>query len=1225
VHFAGLLTGTAGTPTQLSATLKDVRHSFGGITQVNLGTGHQRDFITGSRYGDLHYYRNTSATGVVLEAQRLVVGSGGIALRHPTINPTPLAYPDPMTGLSNLLVGGEGAISFYKFSGTFNAEQKPVYAAPVPTMLFMADLYGGSMAVANTIDWNGDGALDLISGNSEGRVLFFQNSGDNDIPAFLPGVALQAGGQPICIQPGYGRSIQGPPESRWGYACPTVVDWNNDGLPDMLMGDGASRQQVYLNKGTAVAPVLAAAEPLFLDGLDLHGTWRVKPAVGPLAGRMAYITLDDQDQFHLYWKLDDTHLTDGGKLTLNDNSVVGANYLPSGGTGQLKLSLFDWDRDGLQDLLIGTSRYSSVPNTATGLPKSLASPSATVLFLRNINTDAIPKFATPVQIAFKGTPLSLGENACAPAVADFGTTAGPGLIVATETGRFLYYSRPDLTPGDAPPLTSIKEILNRGGDFDPWNEQRWAYWYTDGKITRIFNFDTDYVRFAARATPWYPDLSGLTSSNLFQISSNPGIEIDGNGITIDARPAAYRSTSLDTLYAGGTTLHNLTLGPLERCFQFGQAKNASAPASVIHNFTMSGFEQAVRTSSSQYHPLIIRDCLFTRNSWGTYFSGTATTATLIQYLENGRGALYLGAGSDGNFLNNNSYRDNCYIQHTSWGDYAIDTSYNNIIENNQFLASLSSSTRYRRGLSFYHNFGEDDSLREDRPFNNIIRNNTFDGYTVAIDLGARMGQNGSYDLAGESRDHADHNTFSNNTFKNCSIGVRAMTQFNIFDSNVFQNNTNDYVFHCVYYNVIGNTLRNQGSAKVAFWWVTSDYTAYAAYFPMQNDLNGGIAKSDKLIQINTEGTAPTYPSPGTARFINAPTLIAGGNFGDIYSTGGTPRDIAVGDYYLNNPGDEVAVIWNEPVSNISSTDYNTIIFYGRDGVEVNRSGLGTTKWQAIAAGDFLSNQGEELAAVPVDPVGGYYPIYIFRRGHQNPHVTLLATNTTKITSLAGGNFKTTGDSYDEVAAVFESGNTDITYVKPTDTTWSATSTGVTSRLIDLAAGNFDGNTANGDEVAGITATAGPASIYRSGVSGSVATAGGSNANPWGAIAAGNFDGSTDARDEIALANTVAISGRYPIEYFASGYNVAFKQSNQDVNSVPMKALAGGNLIIDATLSATERATGFTSTNYGSTMAGWGEELVALPASATNAIPCLWLNTNPSNSAHQYLRTTPVVR
>jgi len=445
----GLQQDPAEHPRRVSATEHEVRSGYHRIIAVKLGPGHERGIVTGSHYGGIHFYHNAAATGLELAPRVHLTGADGNAHRHPTVGASPLAYPNPETGLSDLVAGGEGGLYHYRFIGNFTGEGKPIYDAPRYVLEEHAALYAGSLPVPNAVDWDADGDLDLVCGNSEGLVLFFCNTGSNAAPAFAPGIPLRAGGQVIHIQPGYRDDIQGPGEARWGYTCPTVADWNADGLPDLLMSDSTAKHTVFLNRGTAHQPELAPGHPLYCDGLDLHGTWRVKPAAAPMGPRMAYVTLDDDDQFHRYWRVDDYNLEDGGKLLLDTGAPIGANFLSAGGTGRLKLNLYDWDGDGTLDLIVGTPRHGSVPNAEHGLPQSLGLPGSAVLLLRNLGSNETPRFAFPQFLAFRGAPLFLGQHACAPAIADFGGPAGPDLIVGEESGRLLFYRRTDLSVQDA--------------------------------------------------------------------------------------------------------------------------------------------------------------------------------------------------------------------------------------------------------------------------------------------------------------------------------------------------------------------------------------------------------------------------------------------------------------------------------------------------------------------------------------------------------------------------------------------------------------------------------------------------------------------------------------------------------------------------------------------------------------------------------------------------------
>ena len=57
-------------------------------------------------------------------------------------------------------------------------------------------------------------------------------------------------------------------------------------------------------------------------------------------------------QFHLYWRVDDYNLKDGGKLKLDDGSIISGNFLKAGGTGRLKFNLVDWNQDAKLDLIV---------------------------------------------------------------------------------------------------------------------------------------------------------------------------------------------------------------------------------------------------------------------------------------------------------------------------------------------------------------------------------------------------------------------------------------------------------------------------------------------------------------------------------------------------------------------------------------------------------------------------------------------------------------------------------------------------------------------------------------------------------------------------------------------------------------------------------------------------------------------------------------------------------
>lgn len=404
----------------------------------------ERYLICGTRMGNIHAY---SIANEKLLPVSYLVNKQHILQRSPTINGYP-AYFKISGKTEGILLSGEGGISYCQNTGQKDPQGNLVFEDPVTVKQENPLLYGGSLVVPSLADWDGDGVIDMISGNSAGKILFFKNIGTNQKPAYQDPIALKAGGVEIHVQPGYREDIQGPHEARWGYVCPVVYDWNGDGLPDILTGDSRGKFMVYLNVGTKTNPLLDVEKPLFFKGLNVHGGWRSIPGVANMAGKDAYIILDTDNQFHLYYKIDAYNVSDGGKLKLTDGSFINGHRRKGGQVGRAKTHIVDWDGDGVKDLLIGTGRGASIPNPTTGLPyhRKKKNEGAAVLFMRNVGTDAEPVYEFPKMMKFKGKDILLGAHECAPTTAYIG---GDGktlnLVVGTEYGTYMFYDRRDLS------------------------------------------------------------------------------------------------------------------------------------------------------------------------------------------------------------------------------------------------------------------------------------------------------------------------------------------------------------------------------------------------------------------------------------------------------------------------------------------------------------------------------------------------------------------------------------------------------------------------------------------------------------------------------------------------------------------------------------------------------------------------------------------------------------
>jgi hypothetical protein len=141
-------------------------------------------------------------------------------------------------GMTDLVVGAlDGKIHIYLNCGC-DWTIPAFYYSPVAGDFAQQDgwdlLVPGSRSSPVVLDLDGDGKKDLLTGNTNGQLLFYSNVGTDEAPSFSSYSLVESNGVQIYLP--------GSPRSR-----PFVCHWTEDVYPDVLIG--ASDGKVHLYQG----------------------------------------------------------------------------------------------------------------------------------------------------------------------------------------------------------------------------------------------------------------------------------------------------------------------------------------------------------------------------------------------------------------------------------------------------------------------------------------------------------------------------------------------------------------------------------------------------------------------------------------------------------------------------------------------------------------------------------------------------------------------------------------------------------------------------------------------------------------------------------------------------------------------------------------------------------------------------------------------------------------
>lgn len=390
------------------------------------------DLVCGEFLDGFTYFENVgSRKAPVYGVGRRLTGSDGESLVMHLQMITPTAVDWDGDGDLDLIVGDEdGRVALVEHSGELHGSL-PVFHPPVYFQQEADTLKFGALSTPFVIDWDGDGLQDILCGNTAGNIAFFKNLGmaANGTPKWdAPLLVETSEGEPFRVMAGPKGSIQGPCEAKWGYTSLSAADWDGDGKLDILYNSILGR--IGLLKGTGDP---RRVEPAAFDSgvkeFPPKWQWWQSPSSDTLTQwRTTPLAMDyDKD----------------GKLDLVALDQEGYLALRRGG-GKAERIFVDEDHQPLRLNAksaggSGRAQLAKVDWDGDGRLDLLVN-SQNAVWYRNV---ADHEGKVVLKKIGNVSERDVSGHNTAPTVADFDGDGAPELVLGAEDGRIYYLRRDD--------------------------------------------------------------------------------------------------------------------------------------------------------------------------------------------------------------------------------------------------------------------------------------------------------------------------------------------------------------------------------------------------------------------------------------------------------------------------------------------------------------------------------------------------------------------------------------------------------------------------------------------------------------------------------------------------------------------------------------------------------------------------------------------------------------
>ncbi|WP_369178235.1 beta strand repeat-containing protein [Candidatus Thiodubiliella endoseptemdiera] len=279
----------------------------------------------------------------------------------------------------------------------------------------------GDLSAPTLADIDGDGDLDLVVGESDGTLKYYQNTGTTSNPAYE---AKTGDDNPFNgIDVGY-------------YSSPTLADIDGDGDLDLVMGEAYGTLKYYQNTGTTSNPAYEAktGDDNPFNGIDVGDS--SKPALADIDGDgdLDLVVGEDKGTLKYYQNTGTTSNPAYEAKTGDDNPFNGIDVGYSSSP-----TLADIDGDGDLDLVAGEEQ------------------NGTLKYYRNTGTTSNPTYEAKTGDSNPFNGIDVG-NYSTPNLADIDGDGDLDLVVGEVYGTLKYYNQqPASVDGQAQRPLSVDE------------------------------------------------------------------------------------------------------------------------------------------------------------------------------------------------------------------------------------------------------------------------------------------------------------------------------------------------------------------------------------------------------------------------------------------------------------------------------------------------------------------------------------------------------------------------------------------------------------------------------------------------------------------------------------------------------------------------------------------------------------------------------------------------